>query len=176
MFTSRHPMFLPHFQCLEVTVLLLLKATQVTPGGDQALLVPLRDRPNIWTRVLISLAGGAPLTGPAPLWVPLCIPDPHPSSPGRQVPPPDQTVCWHLVGVTSPSSLGDAPHDKGGEKTPSPNPMSGGGQEPPEMLNRGMGHRGISTESNIDVPAQTQWICVQRLSPKNKGDLLYIPM
>jgi hypothetical protein len=46
-FTHRNPTFPPHLQCPGVTVSLLLKATWVTLGGDQAPLLPLRGRLSI---------------------------------------------------------------------------------------------------------------------------------
>jgi hypothetical protein len=130
-FKCRYPMFLPCSQCLGVTVSFLLKAIRVTLGGDQAPLLPLRDRPNIWTGVLTSLMGSAHLAGSQwNIWVSLCIWGPHPDSLGGQVYPLDQTVHWLFLGSLLPAVQGTNPSDREVNKTPpSPNPR----QEPPEM-------------------------------------------
>jgi hypothetical protein len=51
--------------------------------------------------------------------------------------------------------------------------------KPPEMLQDGsdreMRHQSFQEASLLIRPAMTQWICIQRLTPKNKRGLLYIP-
>jgi hypothetical protein len=80
---------------------------------NKASLLPLRGRPNIQTQVFTSLMGGAPPLILVPLQVLLYI-----QSPYLRVPPPDQTICWCLGGITSllSAAWGMHPSVKGGEK------------------------------------------------------------
>jgi hypothetical protein len=141
-FTCRHPRFPPHFQCLEVNVLLLLKDTWVSPGGDQATFLPLRGRPNIWTGVLTSVTCGAPLTGSCTSPVSIMHARPSPDRLGGEVPPPDQTIPWCLVGSLLSLVWGMHLGNKRGEKPPTWNPRNVVG-----FWNRDMRHWGSSQKA-----------------------------
>jgi hypothetical protein len=106
-FTYRYPTYLPHSQHLRVMVSLLLKATWVTPG-DQAPLLPLRGRPNIWTQVLTSLMGGAPLAGSCTSPGSVLCWRPSPQLVRRTSPSSGSNHLLIPDGITSPSSPGDA--------------------------------------------------------------------
>jgi hypothetical protein len=88
----------------------------VTSGLWEVINLPFCLLKQAWiqTWVLTSLTSGAslPTLVPVPHWVLLCIRGLHPNSLGRWIPPPDQGVCWRLVG-SSPGSPGDAPRQQG---------------------------------------------------------------
>jgi hypothetical protein len=89
-----------------------LKATWVTLGGDQAPLLPLRGRPNIWTWVLNNLIVSTPLAGScissgsvvhlrSSLWL------------SGRISPFSGSNCLLALGrITSPSSSGYAPQQQ----------------------------------------------------------------
>jgi hypothetical protein len=116
----RHPASLPCTQCLGVTVSLSLKVTRATPGGDQAPLLPLRGRPNIWTWVLTSLMGGAPLAGSCTSLGSIVHLRASPWF-ARRTSPSSRSSCLLVPGrITSPCDPGDAPQWQGRWRAPSP--------------------------------------------------------
>jgi hypothetical protein len=117
--THRHPTFPLYIQHLGVTVLLLLKVIWVTPGGDQALFLPLRGRPNIWTWVLTSLMGSTPLAGSCTSSGSVVHLRPSPWLAGRKSLSSGSNCLWAPVGITSPGGLGDKPQTQESWKTPS---------------------------------------------------------
>jgi hypothetical protein len=67
--------------------------------------------------------------------------------------------------------------DKRGDKSPSP---QSGQTSPQEMLWESQAEKwdteAVYRKQCFIVPAQTQWTCVQRLSPENEEILPYIPL
>jgi hypothetical protein len=81
----------------------------------------------------------------------------------------DQDFLWQLVG-SSPSSLGDAPGNKGGDKSLYPQSRQMSPQKCCGNLNlRYRTLRQFSKKQHFIVLTQTQQTGVQRLSPENKS-------
>jgi hypothetical protein len=98
-------------------------------------------------------------------WVPLCVQGPQPDSHGGGIPLVHQTVRWHLLGSLRLVVQGTHPSNK---KTPTISAILA--VSPQEMLweTRAETPHTKARKQCFLVLAQTQWIHVQRLSPKNK--------
>jgi hypothetical protein len=176
-FIFRHPTFPPHKHCLGITVLFSLKVTWMTLGDDQASLLPLRGRPNIWSRVLTSLMSNTPLAG-------FC------ASPGSVVHPRPSPWLIRRTGPSSGSTHPLVPHmvtSSGGPEghTPATGRCKATISEIPDtspqkccgtLKQRHGTLRQFRRKQCFIMLARTQWNWVQRLSLKNKEVSPYIPL